>query len=334
MKTEERYHRQSLIPDWEQSKLKESKVIILGVGALGSFVAANLVLTGIGEIILVDYDTIEISNLNRQLLFQEADLGKNKAIVATEKLKLLNNDIKIYAFDKAMEKLPKDLISGVTLIVSCLDTFHGRRWANSLAIREKVPIITGGMYAFLGQIQTIIPYKTPCFECQPLIPEEKLAQACSPLGEARKDQKEEKEEPPLPAVSTVSSIIGGLMSQETLKLLLGIGEPLSNYMVYDGLNNNYTTVELSRNKNCPICGDNYKLQSAELLVFEKDNLVEVKNRIAYAFGLAEPRLMIKGKFLTDDTTINWTNDTIIYVLDERLALPLSLKVKIENISAN
>ncbi|MCE7736499.1 MAG: hypothetical protein GPJ54_16580, partial [Candidatus Heimdallarchaeota archaeon] len=184
--------------------------------------------------------------------------------------------------------------------------------------------------AFLGQIQTIIPYETPCFECQPLIPEEKLAQACSPLGDARKDQKDEKEEPPLPAVSTVSSIIGGLMSQESLKLLLGIGTPLSNYMVYDGLNNNYTTIELAKNKNCVICGDNYKLKSAELLVFDKDGITEVKNRIAYAFGLADPQLMIKGKFLNDNETVNWTNDTTIYVLDERLALPLSLKVKIEN----
>lgn len=330
MKDEDRYHRQSLIPDWEQAKLINSKVIILGVGALGSYVSTNLALTGVGEILLVDYDTIEISNLNRQLLFQVEDLGRNKAIVAVEKLKQLNNSIKITAFDKPMEEMPKNLISGVNLIVSCLDTFHGRRWANSLAIREKVPIVSGGMYAFLGQIQTIIPYKTPCFECQPLIPEEKLAQACSPLGEARKDQKEEKEEPPLPAVSTVSSIIGGLMSQESLKLLLEIGVPLENYMVYDGLNNNYTTIELARNKNCPICGDNYKLQSADLLVFLKDTLAEVKKRIAYAFGLADPRLMIKGKFLSDNDKITWTDDTTIYVLDERLALPLSLKVKIEN----
>lgn len=330
MKAEDRYHRQSLIPDWEQSKLKKSKVIVLGIGALGSFVSTNLVLTGVGEIVLVDYDTIEISNLNRQLLFQAEDLGKNKAIVAAKKLKQLNNDIKIIAFDKAMEKMPKDLISGVDLIVSCLDTFPGRRWANSLAIREKVPMITGGMYAFIGQIQTIIPYETPCFECQPLIPEEKLAQACSPLGDARKDQQAEKEEPPLPAVSTVSSIIGGLMSQESLKIILGIGIPLSNYMVYDGLNNNYTTIELARNKNCVICGDNYKLKSADLLVFDKDGISEVKNRIAYAFGLADPRLMIKGKFLTDNETVNWTNDTTIYVLDERLALPLSLKVKLEH----
>ncbi|MHA2027997.1 MAG: HesA/MoeB/ThiF family protein [Candidatus Kariarchaeaceae archaeon] len=330
MKIEDRYHRQSLIPDWEQSKLNKSKVIVLGIGALGSFVATNLALTGIGKIVLVDYDTIEVSNLNRQLLFQQDDVGKNKAIVAAHKLQTLNSDIEITAFDKKMEEMPKNVIEGATLIVSCLDTFHGRRWANSLAIREKLPLVTGGMYAFLGQVQTIIPYKTSCFECQPLIPEEKLAQACSPLGEHRKDLAEEKEDPPLPAVSTVSSIIGGLMSQESLKLLLGMGDPLNNYMVYDGLNNNYTIIELSRNDNCPICGDNYKLQTAELLVFETDTLIDVKNRIAYAFGLADPRLMIKGKFLSDVDDISWNNKTTVYVLDERLAMPLSLKVKIED----
>ena len=138
--------------------------------------------------------------------------------------------------------------------------------------------------------------------------------------------QEEKEEPPLPAVSTVSSVIGGLMSQECLKLLLDIGEPLNNYLVYDGLSNSHTTIELSKNKNCPICGDNYKLKSAKLLVFKDDNLESVKNRIAYAFGLADPKLMIKGKFLSDDHELNWDNKTTIFVLDDRLALPLSLNV--------
>ncbi|OLS25722.1 MAG: Molybdopterin-synthase adenylyltransferase [Candidatus Heimdallarchaeota archaeon LC_2] len=332
MNNESRYHRQSLIPDWDQQKLKNAKVIILGIGALGSYVATNLTLAGVGSLILVDFDTIETSNLNRQLLFVNDDVGKNKAEIAAQKLKKLNEDIDIIPFGKSMEELPNSLISGTSLLLSCLDTFPGRRWANSLAIREKVPMITGGMYAFIGQIQTIIPYKTPCFECQPLIPEEKLAQACSPLGEKRKELREEKEEPSLPAVSTVSSIIGGLMSQECLKLLLEIGVPLNNYMVYDGLNNNYTTIELSKNKNCPICGDNYKLKSAILLIFKDDNLTSVKNRIAYAFGLADPKLMIKGKFLSDDHKINWDNKTIIFVLDDRLALPLSLKVKFEKIS--
>ncbi len=331
MDHESRYHRQSLIPDWEQIKLKDAQVIILGVGALGSYVATNLTLAGVGKLILVDFDTIETSNLNRQLLFHDEDVGNNKADVATRKLKLLNDDIEIIPFDKPMEELPKSLIAGTSLLLSCLDTFHGRRWANSLAIREKIPIISGGMYAFIGQIQTIIPFKTPCFECQPLIPEEKLAQACSPLGKKRQEIQEEKEEPPLPAVSTVSSIIGGLISQECLKLLLEIGEPLNNYMVYDGLNNNYTTIELSKNKNCPICGDNYKLKSAKLLVFKDDDLQSVTDRIAYAFGLADPKLMIKGKFLSKDEKINWNNKTTVFVLDDRLALPLSLKIVIEKL---
>ncbi len=324
---DDRYNRQQLIPDWNQDALKNSTVLVLGVGATGSYLATNVILAGVGKLILVDFDTIELSNLNRQLLFTEADIGKNKAMVAKEKLQVLNPDSTIISFPQAMEKLPKELLKGINVIACCLDTFKGRRWANSLAIREGVPIINGGMYGFLGDVQTIIPNVTPCFECQPLISQEKLSQACSPLGEARIGM--EKPEAPLPSVSTLSSIIAGLMSQEILKILMDIGKPIENFMFYDGLNQEFTKLQLKRNENCPICGSKFELEEREALVFENEDVKDLRMRIALAFGLAQPMLIVKGKILVDEQRVELENGTKIFVSDERLAKPISVKVKVE-----
>ena len=323
----ERYNRQSIIPDWDQSKLNSAKVLILGIGATGSYVATNLALTGVGELILVDFDTIEESNLNRQLLFRNQDIGKNKAVVAGERLQELNPVIKISVHSKNMESLPRKFTRGLTLIASCLDNFPGRRWANSLALREKVPMVSGGMYAFLGNVQTVLPYESPCFECQPLITQDKLSQACTPLGEARKDMVEEKEEVKLPSISPISSIIGGLMTQEIIKLLISVGKPINNYLFYDGLHNAFTELELSRNPNCPICGEKYKLKEAEVVAFKGEKVSEFKNRIAFAFGMADPMITLRGKILSPDDTMKCKTGDKILVLDERLAAPIALKIR-------
>jgi len=283
------------------------------------------IIHSVGKFVLVDYDTIELSNLNRQLLFTPQDIGKNKAEVAREKLKILNPDIEIIAFKEEMSRLPKSMLNEVTLIASCLDSFEGRRWANSLAIRENVPLISGGMYAFLGNVQRIIPMETACFECQPLISQEKLSQACSPLGDARKNQVKEK--PKLPSVSTVSSVIAGLMSQEILKQILNIGNKLNNYLFYDGLSNSFTELELKKNSNCPMCGSKYQLEEQSLTVDQGENIKNIRYRIALAFGLAAPQLMYKGNFLNDEKSLNFDEGSKIYITDERLAKPIIVKIR-------
>ena len=323
--TDDRYNRQSLIPDWDQSKIINAKVVILGVGAIGSYVAANLAMIGIGELVLVDFDTIELSNLNRQLLFTEMDIKKNKAETAKIRLQAFNSSIEITAFPYDMHKLSKADLEGTTLIASCLDTFRGRRWANSLAIRENVPMITGGIYAFLGNVQTIIPYQTPCFECQPLISQEKLAQACTPLGDARNKIVLEKPLGPMPAVATMSAIIAGLMTQEIVKLILDIGKSLENYLFYDGLVNSFTSIQLNRNDKCPICSDQYKLETIPTVVFENENFENLKLRIATVFGLADPQLIHRGKILSAKLP-TWEIGDKIYATDERLAKPIILQI--------
>ncbi|MHA1114918.1 MAG: ThiF family adenylyltransferase [Candidatus Heimdallarchaeum aukensis] len=334
MSKEGRYARQTLIPGWNQKKLNKSTVIIVGVGAIGSYVSTILASSGVKNLILIDFDTIEISNLNRQLLFRDGDIGKSKSEIAAMRLSELNPDINITFHHKKMQDLPISIYKKADVIVACLDTFIGRRWINSLAVKINKPLILGGMFAFLGDVQVVLPKKTACFDCQPLVAERELAQACTPFGEERKKNREEKEdEAKLPSVATLSAIIGGIMAQEALKLLLDIGEPIKNYLFYDGLHNATTIIELARRKkDCPTCGELYELEQVEFVVNKDNTVKELLIQLGLQFGLESPDIMIKGRILPHDSKIQELgikNNMKVFVMDKNLASPIKLKLKIE-----
>ncbi len=332
MSEEDRYSRQQLIPGWDQESLQDSTIVIVGLGAIGTYVATILASSGIGKLTLIEFDTVETSNLNRQLLYYDEDVGKPKAKVAAKKIKEINPSIQVEFFNKKMEDVSVSVYEKADLIIACLDTFIGRRWINSMAVRVKKPLIMGGMFAFLGNVQVIIPYETPCFECQPLVPDEELAQACTPFGEERKKEREEEEEPPLPAVATMSSIIGGLMSQEALKVLLKMGENLENYLFYDGLNNATTILHLVRSDDCPTCGDLYKLEQIQFVASPKETVKDLSLRLALTYGLEKPELMIEGAFLDPDKQIQkckLSEKNVAFVLDKNLAKPIKIVIQIK-----
>ncbi len=334
MKLDDRYSRQSIIPGWDQHKLDKATVAIVGVGAIGSYVSTILVSSGVKNIILIDFDTIETSNLNRQLLFRDSDIKKPKVMVAAERLKEINPSVEITYFNKKMQEVPTSVYKKASVIIGCLDTFIGRRWINSLAVKLNKPLILGGMYAFLGDVQVIIPKETACFECQPLVSEKELAQACTPFGDKRKEERKDEEgQPPLPAVATMSAIIGGIMAQEALKLILGIGTILSNYLFYDGLTNSTTIIPLARReRDCPACGDLYELEKVEFRVQEDNTVKDVLIQLSFQFGLEEPELMYKGNILPQDTKISKIgikSKSTIFVMDKNLAIPIKLLLIIE-----
>ncbi|MHA2357996.1 MAG: HesA/MoeB/ThiF family protein [Candidatus Heimdallarchaeaceae archaeon] len=332
MSDDDRYSRQSLIPGWNQSKLDNSTVILVGVGAIGSYVGTILASSGVGKLILIDFDSIELSNLNRQLLFREEDVGKNKAEVAAKRLEEINPSIDIQFFKEKMEDVPLLVYEQADVIIGCLDTFIGRRWISSMSLRVKAPLILGGMFAFLGDVQVIIPYKTACFECQPLVPDEELAQACTPFGEERKKDREEEEEVVrLPAVATLSSIIGGKMAQEALKLVLKMGRKLENYLFYDGLSNTTTIIPLSRMEECPACGDLYKLEQIEFIALPDETVKDLILRLALTYGLEKPEIMIKGKILDGSKSIRsyLSKKSVAYVLDKNLAKPIKIVIQMK-----
>lgn len=324
-----RYDRQMRIEGWNQEKLAKTTVLIAGVGALGSFISTNLVLSGVGRLILVDMDTVEVSNLNRQLLFRKRDIRKYKSEVAAKRLRRLNPDVDIISLPMKLENVKRSFYEETDIFAAGLDTFDARRWVNSLAVDLKKPLISGGMFGFMGQVQRIIPYETPCFECQPLIPQEKLSQACSPVGEKRKHLPK-KPEAPMPAVATLSMIIGGIMSQEVLKIAMDYGTPLDNYLFYDGTTNTTTIIRLERKFNCPVCGGFYALEEATFTIDNGETISEILTRIAYAFGLAEPKVMLRGVILEKEMVIskqNLKSGSKLFVMDERLAKPLKLIIQ-------
>lgn len=175
----ERYDRQLRVEGWDQNILLSSTVFIAGVGAIGGEVAKNLAMMGVGKLILADYDYVELSNLSRQLLFRDQDIGKGKASVAAERLREINPNVAVEAYGQDIRELGENILNEADLIFSCLDNWASRRWLNSVAVSIDKPLVDGAMNGFYGNVQMVLPGKTACLECQSinLIPrEEKLAE--------------------------------------------------------------------------------------------------------------------------------------------------------------
>jgi len=327
-KVEGRYHRQEILEGWDQGKIQQSTVLIAGVGALGSMVAVFLSLMGIGKLILIDMDTIELSNLNRQLLFTEKDIGEFKARIAAQKLREINPNIHIVDLSKNLTEVPRKYFEESDVIVDGLDTFEARRWLNSLCVGLKKPLVHGGMYGWYGNVQVIIPYRTPCLECQPLLPRERFQKSCTPPGRKR----ENVEPPKFPGVSTISAVLSGIQAQETIKVLLDLPTLIDNYLFYDGLSQSFTTIKLERNPKCIICSDEYRLEGIEYAIDKKETIRELKNRLTATLGLVAPiRVIHKTRFVEDDTKIedmDLASGDLLFVYDKSLGKPLKLRAKI------
>lgn len=324
----ERYNRQMRLKEWNQEKLLNSTVFIAGVGALGSIIALNLAMMGVGHLILCDFDTIELSNLARQVLFKNEDIGKSKVLTAKSALEQINPTIGITALDQKLETIDQKIFEQCDVIADGLDTFEARRWLNSLCVTLKKPLVHGGMFGWMGNVQVVIPFKTPCLECHPLIPQERLQKPCTPPGEERKElEKEQPEENKIPTLATVSSIIAGIQSQEVIKILLNSDKVLSTYLFYDANSETITNVELVLNQNCIICGK-YRLEGVNFAIDEEDRIRDIKNRIIMSWGLQEPlQVAIKGIIQKDEVKVkdlSLKEKEPIFVWDKSPSKPLKL----------
>lgn len=329
-KVEGRYNRQEMLEGWNQEKLKGSVVLLAGVGALGSMVSVFLALAGVGKLILVDMDTVEVSNLNRQLLFTENDVGEFKAEVAAKKVKEINPNIQVIDRNESIINVPRSYYEESNVVVDGLDSFEARRWLNSLCVSLNKPLVHGGMYGWWGNIQVIIPYVTPCLECQPLLPRERFQKSCTPPGKKR--EKIEVEPAKFPAVSTITAVLSGIQAQETLKILLGLSPLIDNYLFYDGMSQSFTTIKLERNPKCIICGDKYRLEGIEYAIDRQETVRELKDRLIATLGLTEPiRVIHKSKFIEDNIRIEEMgicSGETLFIYDKSLGKPLKIKAKI------
>ncbi|MBD3198332.1 MAG: hypothetical protein GF317_25000, partial [Candidatus Lokiarchaeota archaeon] len=151
------FARQQLIDGWDQSILDNGCIMIVGVGALGCEIAKDFTLMGIGKLILIDLDTIETSNLSRQMLFRPGDEGRPKAEVAAERLKEMNPYLEVEYYFEKLQKLPISVYEDVDVIIAALDNFNARLDLNKICLRLKKPMIEGGTVGFEGHVQLIIP---------------------------------------------------------------------------------------------------------------------------------------------------------------------------------
>jgi len=234
-----RYDRQIMIRGFGeegQEKLKRARVFIAGAGGLGSAVATYLAVAGAGIIRVVDHDKVELSNLNRQVLHWDNDIGRSKVDSATEKLKKLNQEVEIEAIDEMIaEANVSQLVAGFDLIVDAMDNLPTRYLLNKAALEMDIPFFHGAVYGFEGRVMTIIPGQTACLFC--------VYHGVTPPKEK------------FPVIGVTPATIGCIQATEVIKYIVGIGQLLTNRMlVYDGLNLKFTEFTVKRDQNCEHCG--------------------------------------------------------------------------------
>ncbi|MEE8357352.1 MAG: molybdopterin-synthase adenylyltransferase MoeB [Anaerolineales bacterium] len=251
-----RYSRHLLIPDVGlegQQKLKAAAVLVIGTGGLGSPVALYLAAAGVGRIGLVDYDVVDFSNLQRQIIHGESRLGDLKVESARDRLKDINSEIQVdiyneyFTSDNAFE-----IAEPYDLIIDGTDNYPTRYLVNDLCVLTGKPNVYGSIFRFDGQASVFFAEQGPCYRCLfPEPPPPGLVPSCAEGG----------------VLGVLPGTIGSIQAAEALKLILGIGDSLiGRLLLYDALDMSFFTVKLKKNPDCKICGKNPEI--TELIDYE------------------------------------------------------------------
>jgi len=234
----ERYDRQIMIGEIGQEgqeKLKRSRVVIAGAGGLGSPIAIYLTAAGIGMLRVIDHDRVALSNLNRQVLHWEDDIGRKKVDSARTKLRNLNSAVEVEAIAETItEGNVSRLVDGCDVIVDGADNLPTRYILNRCAIQKNIPFFHGAVNGFEGRVMTVLPGETACLRCmyRGPVPQEKF-----------------------PVLGVAPAVIGSIQATEVIKYLAGIGRLLTNrLLIYDGLKLTFSEFIINKNPNCDHCG--------------------------------------------------------------------------------
>lgn len=261
----ERYSRHILlneVGEAGQLALKAARVLIVGAGGLGCPVATYLAAAGVGTIGLVDDDVVELSNLQRQVLFSEADLGQEKVAAAARRLLACNGNILVVPhFERLTASNAQSLISAYDLVVDCSDNFATRYAINDACLLLGRSFVYGSIYRFEGQVSVFCQPTAPCYRC--LFPQENaVVENCAEAG----------------VVGVLAGVIGGLQATEALKILLGIGDSLAGkILLYDALALDSRVLQLSVGENC-MCSKIAIEPSKIAELSELSNLSELSRR--------------------------------------------------------
>lgn len=241
----ERYGRHILLPEIDykgQQKLLDSHVLVIGLGGLGSPASIYLASSGIGELTLCDFDDVELSNLQRQIVHTEDNLKNNKAHSAKDFISSINSNISINVVDKKLSENEFDMYvnkHSVDAILDCSDNFQTRYSINKVAFKSKIPLISGSAIRLEGQL-AIFDFRdnsSACYEC--LFPDngEENELRCADHG----------------ILAPVVGVIGVMQSLETIKVLLNLSPIKNNLKIFDGKSNEWKTIAFKKDKECAIC---------------------------------------------------------------------------------
>lgn len=238
-----RYSRHLLLPQVDiggQERLFQARVLVVGVGGLGSPASIYLAASGVGELTLADPDRVDLSNLQRQIAHRTEDLGLSKVEAAARTLREINPSVRLRLLEERLlgERLFEE-VARADLVLDCSDNFETRFAINRASFATGTPLVSGAAIRFEGQVAVFDPRReeSPCYHC--LFPEEgEVEERCAEAG----------------ILAPVVGVVGSLQAVEAIKVLLGIGEPLvGRVLLYDGLSATFRTLNLPKNPSCPVC---------------------------------------------------------------------------------
>lgn len=250
----QRYSRQLILPQIGgkgQRRLLESSVLVVGAGGLGSPAAFYLAAAGVGTIGLLDQDTVEVSNLQRQILHNTGTLGVAKVESAARTLRALNPDVAIRQHPLRLRAAnARSLVAPYDVVVSGVDNFPTRYLLNDTCILEKKPLVEAGILRFDGIVTTIIPGKSPCYRCFfPQVPPPGAAPTCAEAG----------------VLGAVAGLVGAIQAGEVVKLLVGAGELLAGrLLLVDMLHMTFHEVKVQRDPSCLVCREDAVIELMDL----------------------------------------------------------------------
>ncbi|CAN5878804.1 molybdopterin-synthase adenylyltransferase MoeB [soil metagenome] len=241
-----RYSRHLIMPEVAlegQKKLKQAKVLTIGAGGLGSPLALYLAAAGVGTIGIVDFDVVDESNLQRQIIHGTSDVGRPKMESARDRLKDINPNVEIVEYEEALtSENALEIFEDFDIIVDGTDNFPTRYLVNDACVLLGKPNVYGSIFRFEGQASVFYAEEGPCYRClYPEPPPPGLVPSCAEGG----------------VLGILPGAIGTIQATETVKLILGIGEPLiGRLMLYDALGMSFREMKLRKDPNCPVCGEN------------------------------------------------------------------------------
>jgi len=252
-----RYHRHIImdkVGPIGQRKLLNARVLLLGAGGLGSPAALYLAAAGVGTLGIVDFDTVDESNLQRQIIHRAESVGKLKVDSAAETIASINSDVQVVKHPVALRSDNIfDIIKDYDIIVDGTDNFPTRYLLNDAAVMTGKPVVHGSIFQFDGQVTVFKPFDGPCYRCLfPAPPPPGAVPNCAEAG----------------VLGVLPGIVGCIQAVEAMKLILGQGEPLiGRLLIFDALAMEFNEVKIRRDPNCPVCGDNPTIH--ELIDYEE-----------------------------------------------------------------